>query len=89
MKKMQLLVIVMGTMALVTTAVNLGLNLAILDTGSKSEKYYRICDGKHDYYTENYEYDSSSNTIKFIDIDGREVIVYGSASIISPKGTTE
>ena len=82
---MKTLVIIMGTVASVTTAINLALNLAMLDTKSKSEKYYRICDGKHDYYAENYEYDSSSNTIKFIDIDGREIIIIGNASITNSK----
>ena len=82
---MKVLVIIMGVVSVITTMINLALNLAILDTKSKSEKYYRICDGKYDYYTENYEYDSSSNTIKFIDIDGREIIIIGNASITNSK----
>ena len=82
---MKTLTIIMGILALITTMINLALNLNILSKNSNSEKYYRICDGRHDYYTENYEYDSSSNTIKFIDIDGREIIIIGNASITNSK----
>ena len=53
------------------------------------KNYYQICDGKHDYYTEKYEYDSSNNTIEFIDVNGKEITVYGSASITSPKATAK
>ncbi len=48
------------------------------------KNYYKISDGEHSYYTENYQYDSSGNTIQFTDKNGKEIIIYGSASIISP-----
>lgn len=51
--------------------------------------YYKISDGEHNYYTENYQYDSSGNTIQFTDKNGKEIIIYGSASIISPKERKE
>lgn len=51
--------------------------------------YYKISDGKHSYYTENYQYDSSGNTIQFTDKNGKEIIIYGSVSIISPKERKE
>lgn len=53
------------------------------------KNYYQICDGKHDYYTKSYEVDSANQTINFVDIDGRKIVIYGSASIISPEKTSE
>lgn len=61
-----------------------------LDELSYMDKhYYKISDGEHSYYTENYQYDSSGNTIQFTDKNGKEIIIYGSASIISPKERKE
>ena len=63
---------------------------SLLKQNFKNDKkqYYQIRFDSYVYYAKSYEFDSTDNSINFVDINGNVVKIYGNASIVSPQETS-